>query len=210
MISTPFIPASAKTLVSFLLSFDLRCALYHGSDYEQSGRRKMFMRPVDYFLAAALTAALSGTAAAQSHAPSPSIVPWASTQQPTGAAAVSGSSPLYPWVVSGFVGSSFATNTDLFSEAGVPTDSSDGGITYGFQLAYMWRTVGAEFLADFGGSPDFTNEEFFNNTEFAQSRIRRIWRTSSVSSVPRSLPVCMSGGLGTIRLSADVVDRSAW
>jgi hypothetical protein len=49
------------------------------------------------------------------------------------------------WTVAGFLGSSFSTG----GNEPLQTDALDGGLTYGFQLGYMRRYLGAEILADF-------------------------------------------------------------
>src|SRR5262249_40530140 len=52
----------------------------------------------------------------------------------------------YQWVASGFVGDNFNTNLDR-----VDNEDVDSNITFGGQVAYMWRDwVGGEFIADFG------------------------------------------------------------
>jgi hypothetical protein len=50
------------------------------------------------------------------------------------------------WMAAGFIGSSFSTGGNL----AVQTDTNDGGVTYGFQLGYVRRYIGGEFIGDFG------------------------------------------------------------
>ncbi|HKF66903.1 MAG TPA: hypothetical protein VKB36_10250 [Vicinamibacterales bacterium] len=61
----------------------------------------------------------------------------------------------YPWMVTGFLGSSFGTGsssigTALFA-ANIPVgvNTSDGGLTAGFQIGYLRRYIGGEFIGDF-------------------------------------------------------------
>ena len=69
----------------------------------------------------------------------------------------------FPWVVTGYLGSSFGSNgsngTVFVNPAvlnpaiqttavGIPTNVSDGGLTYGFQAAYIRRYVGVEFIGE--------------------------------------------------------------
>ena len=61
----------------------------------------------------------------------------------------------YPWMATGFLGSSFGTgssslSTSLFA-ANIPVgvNTSDGGLTAGFQIGYLRRYIGGEFIGDF-------------------------------------------------------------
>jgi hypothetical protein len=49
------------------------------------------------------------------------------------------------WMAAGFIGSSFSTGGNL----AIQTAANDGGVTYGFQLGYVRRYVGTEFIGDF-------------------------------------------------------------
>jgi hypothetical protein len=69
---------------------------------------------------------------------------------------------LYPWMVTGFLGSQFSTGTSHFlpnlsalNLSGVQfgPSTADGGLTYGFQIGYLRRYIGGEFIGDFG--PNF-------------------------------------------------------
>src|SRR5215831_15086403 len=53
--------------------------------------------------------------------------------------------PLNHWMLAGFVGSSFSAGGDLPAE----TSTSGGGVTTGFQVGYVNRYLGGEFIADF-------------------------------------------------------------
>src|SRR5215475_3873811 len=72
---------------------------------------------------------------------------------PTPIAAVS--ERTYPWMVTGFLGSSFATSFSSIqtatSAANIPVlvNTSDGGLTAGFQVGYLRRYIGGEFIGDF-------------------------------------------------------------
>jgi hypothetical protein len=59
----------------------------------------------------------------------------------------------YPWVASGFIGSSFSTSSNTFQNTLESDNSVPAGLTYGGQVGYLWHgIVGGEFIADF--APD--------------------------------------------------------
>src|SRR5215475_4333415 len=66
---------------------------------------------------------------------------------------------LYPWMATGFLGSQWATGASSIATglnaANLPigVDTADGGLTYGFQVGYMRRYFGGEFIGDF--APNF-------------------------------------------------------
>jgi hypothetical protein len=100
------------------------------------------MKSAKYLLAAALAVGVSGTAMAQSVAPSVSG-PTPSVAPPNDVGAVR-----THWTASGFVGSNFGTSGSAISV------DNRRSIGFGGEVAYLWRgIVGAEFLTDF--TPSF-------------------------------------------------------
>src|SRR5262249_24225349 len=65
----------------------------------------------------------------------------------------------YPWMVTGFLGSQWATGSSSISTglnaANLPVavNTADGGLTYGVQIGYLRRYIGGEFIGDF--APNF-------------------------------------------------------
>jgi hypothetical protein len=61
----------------------------------------------------------------------------------------------YPWMVTGFLGSSFSTSFSSIqtatTAANIPVgvNTADGGLTAGFQVGYLKRYIGGEFIGDF-------------------------------------------------------------
>src|SRR5690349_23257772 len=55
-----------------------------------------------------------------------------------------GTEPANHWMASAFVGSSFSAGGDLPVQA----STSNGGVTYGFQVGYVNRYLGGEFIGD--------------------------------------------------------------
>jgi opacity protein-like surface antigen len=151
-------------------------------------------------MAAALTAALSGTATAQTGTPqqtattpSPST---AAAQTPT--AAVGAGQPRSHWLASGFVGSNFATNVE-----NIDLDDSSASFNFGAQVGYLWRgIVGAEALADWAPSMDLTAVAF-ENSPSVRSYMANAIGTYPLGAEGQFLPY-VSGGIGSIRMSADV------
>jgi hypothetical protein len=78
-------------------------------------------------------------------APEPPPVVQAPPPAPAPAVVVVEEGPSPHWTVAGFLGSSFSTGGDI----ALQTDAGDGGLTYGFQVGYMRRYLGAEVIADF-------------------------------------------------------------
>jgi hypothetical protein len=59
----------------------------------------------------------------------------------------------YPWVASGFIGSSFSTSSNTLQNTLESDNNVPAGLTYGGQVGYLWHgIVGGEFIADF--APD--------------------------------------------------------
>jgi hypothetical protein len=152
-------------------------------------------------MAAALTAALSGAAAAQTGAPqqpatTPPSASAASAQTPT-TAVIAGQTRSH-WLASGFVGSNLTTNTENFD-----LDDSQASLNFGGQLGYLWRGIfGAETLADFSPSMDVTSVAFDSSPNVTS------YMANAIGSVPLGaegqFQPYVSGGVGTILMAADV------
>jgi hypothetical protein len=139
------------------------------------------MRPTDLVMAAVLTAAMSGIAAAQS---------------PT-AAATTGETRS-SWLASGFVGSSFGTSHEVIAL------DSGGSLDYGGQIAFLFRgTIGAEFLADF--APNAGDSAAFASEPKVNSYMGNIVAAFPLGAAGRYQPY-MSGGAGIIQLNVDLFD----
>src|SRR3954470_8755689 len=108
------------------------------------------MRSADYILAAVMTVGAATAAAAQSTAP---LLP--ATPQATNVGQAESH-----WMAAAFVGSEFGTNGDNITTL----DASNGGITYGGQVGYLWRgIVGPEFIADFAPTFDVADINIDSN-----------------------------------------------
>src|SRR6188768_3315665 len=101
----------------------------------------MHMRTRDYFLAAVVVTAISGTAMAQATPPPPAPAP---SLAPTNDLGLTRSH----WLVSGSAGSNFgSTSSDISLDRRASWD-------FGGQTAYLWRgVIGGELLANF--TPSF-------------------------------------------------------
>jgi opacity protein-like surface antigen len=150
------------------------------------------MRLAQYFVAGALALALPTSALAQT------------TAQPQTAAPVTygyGGSEYGPWLASGFVGSTFNQNSD--TNLNIVDESS---LTFGGQIAYLWAgKIGAEFLADF--SPGFK----VNTLLLADDPNMSSYMANVIAVAPfgygKHIQPFVSGGLGAVRLSADVLNN---
>jgi len=97
------------------------------------------------------------------------------------------------WTASGFVGSEFGS------------DISQASVDFGGQLGYLWNgMVGAELLADFAPRSRLGNALFANNP------MLNAYMVNAVGAIPigteaRFQPF-VSGGIGAIQLSADVLN----
>jgi hypothetical protein len=104
----------------------------------------------------------------------------------------------YHWNVTGFVGSQWNNSgtTPTFNTA-----TSDGGWDYGFQLAYIRRWLGGEFIGDF--TPSFK----FASLALTEHPSVNSWMFNLIGAVPfghtDAFQPYVSGGLGgiTIRTS---------
>ena len=142
------------------------------------------MRPTDLLIAAALTAAMSTIAAAQT--------PTAPT-----AAGYTRSS----WLASGFVGSNFGTNSD---DIGLDSGAS---LDFGGQVAYLWHgTFGGEFIADF--APNVGDNVVLASQPRVNSYMGNLVAAVPLGASGRYQPY-MSGGAGIIQLRVDLFEDIA-
>ena len=138
------------------------------------------MRTTDLLIAAALTAAMSGIATAQT--------PTARTAGETRSS----------WLASGFVGSNFGTNHESIAL------DSGGSLDFGGQLAYLFRgTIGGEFIADF--VPNIGDNLAFANEPQVNSYMGNVIAAIPLGASGRYQPY-MSGGAGIIQLNVDLFD----
>jgi len=143
------------------------------------------MRTSGFVITAALAVTLSVPASAQNAATSAAV-------QTAAAADLYGPISSH-WVASGFVGSNFGDN------------SIDSSITFGGQIAYLWRgLVGAEALGDF--APSFK----IINPLLAEDPRLQSFMANAIAAVPIGaeghLQPYVSGGFGSILLSTKVFD----
>jgi hypothetical protein len=136
------------------------------------------MRKTAFMIAAALTAAMSGTAIAQT-------------------TAVTVDETRNTSVLSGFIGSNFGTSTDNLDFDG------EASLAFGVQTAYLWRgIVGGEFIADFAPN---TGDLFFANEPDVNSYMFNAIGAVPLGATGRYQPY-LSGGLGAIQMRADLFD----
>ena len=122
---------------------------------------------------------------------------------------------LYPWMATGFLGSSFGTGTSSFatslSAANLPIDTlmADGGLTYGLQVGYLRRYFGAEFIGD------FTNQFRIASVALSKNPTVNSWMFNLIGAYPlgsegRFEPF-ISGGIGgiTLRTQTFTIDGSS-
>ena len=148
------------------------------------------MRFFPCIFAAALLTSAPAVVTAQSPAPVPTpplTAPTPAQSAPTFVANV----PSH-WTASGFVGSEFGSNV------------SEASVDFGGQLGYLFNgIVGGELLADFAPKSKLGNALFANNP------MLNTYMVNAMGAVPigadaRFQPY-VSGGLGGIQLSADVL-----
>jgi hypothetical protein len=158
------------------------------------------MRSADFVMAAVLTAALSGTAIAQTATPQPTATPASSSSS----AAQTPTSPIVAgptrshWLASVFAGSNFSTSReDVDIDSGASFD-------FGGQLGYLWRGIaGVEALADFAPSMDVSTLAFANNPSVNS------YMLNAIGAVPLGaegqIQPYLSGGFGAVQIAADVL-----
>src|SRR5215467_10061572 len=144
-------------------------------------------------------------------APEPPPAPVAAPPPPTPIAVATERS--YPWMVTGFLGSSFATSFSSIqtatSAANIPVgvDTADGGLTAGFQLGYLKRYVGGEFIGDF--APNFRMSSLL----LAKNPTVNSWMFNAIGAVPigsnQQFQPYGSGGIGGITMRSQTFADSA-
>ena len=149
------------------------------------------MRPTDFVITAALTAALSAPALAQT------------TTAPTLVGETRSN-----WIASGFAGTNFGASTDGVVDVDVDNgldliDNDDSNLDFGGQVAYLWKGLyGAEVIADFAPSMGVGGVLFADNPSVNSYMANAIWALP-LGAQGRYQPF-LSGGLGAIRVNADI------
>jgi hypothetical protein len=128
--------------------------------------------------------------------PAPEPAPVAAPPPPPAPVAVA-TERLYPWMVTGFLGSQWNNTGTVPNFA---TSESSGGLTFGGQIGYLRRYVGGEFIADFGptyrlSSLALTERPWLNS-----------WMGNAIGAYPfgseGNFEVFGSGGIGAITIRA--------
>ena len=114
----------------------------------------------------------------------------------------------YPWQATGFIGASFAIGTPFagLNAAQLPigVNVSDGGATYGFQTAYLWRYAGAEVIGDF--APNFR----MSSLALAKDPAVNSWMFNAIGEGTWGwFQPYVSGGIGVVTLRTQTFDDSA-
>ena len=119
----------------------------------------------------------------------------------------------YPWMATGFLGSSFSTSFSsiqtALSAAQIPVgvDTADGGLTAGFQLGYLKKYVGGEFIGDF--APNFRMSSLL----LAKNPTVNSWMFNAIGAVPigsnDQFQPYASGGIGGITMRSQTFADSA-
>jgi hypothetical protein len=121
---------------------------------------------------------------------------------------------LYPWMVTGFLGSQFSSGTSHFlpnlstlSISGVEfgPSTADGGLTYGFQIGYLRKYFGGEFIGDFG--PNFR----MSSLALAKEPTLNSYMFNFIGSYPiaNAFEPYGSIGIGGITLRTQTFDQTA-
>ena len=158
------------------------------------------MRLADFVITAAVVAGLSAPAMAQT----PNQTPPVAQPAPLNVAATSYTYDNH-WLASAFVGTNFRSGRTDTNFLGFDVDDSGTSITFGGQVAYLWRGIaGAEGLVEF--SPSFRmNDVFFENNPDVNT-----YMANGIAGVPlgennRYFPY-VSGGFGAVQLRSTVFD----
>ena len=117
----------------------------------------------------------------------------------------------YPWMVTGFLGSQWATGTSSINTGlnaanlPVPVNTADGGLTYGFQVGYLRRYIGGEFVADF--APNFR----MSSLAIAKDPTLNSWMFNLIGAfaVRSQFQPYGSIGIGGITLRSQTFDDTA-
>jgi len=118
---------------------------------------------------------------------------------------------LYPWMVTGFLGSSFGAGSSNFvtalnaAQLPVGINVADGGLTYGLQIGYLRRYFGGEFIGDF--APNFR----MSSLALAKEPTVNSWMFNLIGAVPihDQFEPYISGGIGGITLRSQTFDETA-
>jgi hypothetical protein len=99
------------------------------------------------------------------------------------------------WTAAGFIGSSFSTSGDL----AVQSDANDGGLTYGFQIGYIRRYFGGEFIGDFAPTFKIASLALSDHPSVNSNMFNLV---GMVPIAERFEPY-ISGGIGAISMSTN-------
>ena len=119
----------------------------------------------------------------------------------------------YPWMASGFLGSSFSTGTTHFvtnlntvnlDRTVFGPQTSDGGLTVGGQVGYLRRYIGGEFIADVG--PNFKMSSF----ALAKEPTVNSWMFNLIgaAAIRSQFQPFVSAGIGAITLRTKLFDTT--
>ncbi len=112
-------------------------------------------------------------------------------------------STTYPWVVSGFIGSSFATSTE--SELFNTRNDVPAGLAWGAQAAYLWHgIVGGEFIFDRASDVGF-DSVFLASQPNVNSYMGNVIGAYPMGSDGRYQPY-VSGGFGAIAIHGNFLE----
>src|SRR5215831_7297974 len=140
--------------------------------------------------------------------PPPAPVVQAAPPPPPAPAPVVAASRTYPWMATGFIGSSFAIGTPFagLNAAQLPigVNVADGGATYGFQTAYLWRYVGGEVIGDF--APNFR----MSSLALAKDPAVNSWMFNAIGAGTWGwFEPYVSGGIGGVTMRTQTFDETA-
>ena len=110
--------------------------------------------------------------------------------------------PEYSWMATGYLGTSFTTGG--LQQALLSTSSSDGGLTYGMQVAYVKKYVGAEFIGDF--APSFN----MSSVALAKDPTVNSYMFNAIGAGRWGwFEPFISGGIGGVTMRTQTFDESA-
>jgi len=142
--------------------------------------------------------------------PPPAVVQAAPPPPPPPAPAPVVAERTYPWMVTGFIGSQFSISSGTFAsslaaaELSVPVNVADGGATYGFQAAYLWRWAGAEFIGDF--APNFN----MSSLALAKDPTVNSYMFNAIAAGTWGwFEPFISGGIGGVTMRTQTFDQTA-
>jgi opacity protein-like surface antigen len=141
--------------------------------------------------------------------PEPVVAPPPPPPAPAPIAAVSERE--YPWMVTGFLGSQWATGTSTIrtgltaANLVVPVNTADGGLTYGVQVGYLRRYFGGEFIGDF--APNFR----MSSIALSKEPTLNSWMFNLIGGYPvaDAFEPYGSIGIGGITLRSQLFDNTA-